>query len=60
VEHFIPCHFLGDPSTPLPAATATFPHSLLALTGVVDRLNISFNADPKPGAAHRVMVVEER
>lgn len=60
VEHFSPCHFLGDPNTPLAVASATFPHGLLTLTGVVDRLNISFNADPKPGAPHGVMIVEER
>jgi hypothetical protein len=61
VEHAIPCHFLGDPdATPPPGtAPATFPRSLLGLTGVVDKLRFITDGTPTlPQAAHGTLTVE--
>jgi hypothetical protein len=61
VEHVIPCHFLGDPdATPVPGTvSATFPRSLLGLTGVVDKLRITADGTPSlPHAQHGTLTVE--
>ena len=62
VEHLLPCHFIGDPDAALApgAGRATFPRSLLGLTGVVNLLTISFQGDPTPGAPHGNLVIERR
>ncbi len=60
VEHVIPCHFLGDPDAPpLGTVAATFPRSLLGLTGVVDKLRIVTDGTPvPPHAPHGNLIVE--
>jgi hypothetical protein len=59
IEHVIPCHFLGDPDTPLPATAATLPRSLLGMTGVVDKLRFVADGTPTPPQApYRNLIVE--
>jgi hypothetical protein len=62
VEHVLPCPFLGDPDAPPPpgALVATFPRSLLGLTGVVDNLRFIFDGAPAPGAPYGNLIVEKR
>jgi hypothetical protein len=59
-EYVFPCYFLGDPKRPARAAQAvTAPRNLLGLTGVVDKLRISFDGRPAGSAApHGNLVVE--
>ena len=56
-EYIIPCYFLGDPA----ASPATMPISLLGLTGVVDKLRLTFDGKPgRAGAPHGILVVERQ
>jgi hypothetical protein len=61
-EYVFPCYFLGDPdasfdpSNPPPA----FPRNLLGLSGVVDKIRISFDGSATPGAPYGNMVVEKK
>jgi hypothetical protein len=61
-EYAFPCFFLGDPDLPLgpqpPSAKA--PRQLLGLSGVVDKLRISFDGDPTPGAQYGNVIVEKK
>jgi len=59
-EHVFPCFFLGNPSVPLAAySPITTPHSLLGLSGVVDKLLITPDGRPGPGAAYGYLIVEK-
>jgi hypothetical protein len=59
VYHF-PCYFVGDPNAPAPpTATGMGPRNLLSLTGVVDKLRISLDGTPTPGAAYGNVIVEK-
>jgi hypothetical protein len=61
-EYAFPCFFLGDPGTPpdpkRPAAM--LPRNLLGLSGVVDKIRISFDGDPTPNALYGNMVIEKK
>ena len=52
--YYFPCHFVGDP-TPVPAA----PRNLLGLAGVVDKLRITFDGTPQPGAKQGTFALEK-
>jgi hypothetical protein len=59
-EYVIPCHFLGDPDQPPdPKASSAGPRNLLGLAGVVDKLRLTFDGTPTPGAAYGNLVVEK-
>jgi hypothetical protein len=59
-EYVFPCFFLGDPNTPLTAYTQqTLPHSLLGVSGVVDKLQITLNGTPSLGAMYGNLIVEK-
>ena len=49
-EYVFPCYFLGDPSRQAGRA-ATAPRNLLGLTGVVDKVRLSFDGKPAGAAA---------
>jgi hypothetical protein len=61
-EYVIPCYFLGDPSNPVsPTPAATALRNLLGLTGVVDKLRLSFDGKAVSAAApHGKLVVEKQ
>ncbi len=60
-EYIIPCYFLGDPDAAAPPLTQRqSPRSLLGLTGVIDKLRLSFDGDPAPGAPHGSLVIEKK
>ena len=61
-EYVFPCYFLGDPGKPVsPAQAATVPRNLLGLTGVVDKVRISFDGKPAGAAApHGNLVLEKQ
>jgi len=61
-EYVFPCFFLGDPARPPdPTARAsTLPRYLLGLSGVVDKVRLSFDGDPGPGAPHGHLIVEKK
>jgi hypothetical protein len=59
-EHVFPCYFLGDPdAAPDPNQPPVLARNLLGLTGVVDKLRISFDGTRSPHARHGIMVVEK-
>jgi hypothetical protein len=59
-EYVFPCFFLGDPGTPVTAYNPmTAPHNLLGLSGVVDKLLITPDGRPGPGAAYGYLIVEK-
>jgi hypothetical protein len=59
-EYVFPCYFIGDPDAPFdPQHPPKFPRSLLALSGVVDKIRFLFDGTPTPAAPHGVMVVEK-
>jgi hypothetical protein len=60
-EHVIPCFFLGDPDAPPFPSTKSpsAPRNLLGLSGVIDKLRITFDGNPGPGAAFGNLIVEE-
>jgi hypothetical protein len=57
-EFAFPCYFLGDPHAPATAAPKGS-RNLLGLTGVVDKLRISFDGTPSPSAPVGMLLVEE-
>lgn len=61
-EYAFPCFFLGDPSVaPDPnAPAARQPRHLLGLSGVIDKIRMSFEGDPGPGAPHGYLIVEKK
>lgn len=61
-EYAFPCFFLGDPHVaPDPNAPATSqPRHRLGLSGVIDKIRISFEGDPGPGAPHGYLIVEKK
>lgn len=61
-ENIFPCFFLGDPDTP-PSPTAppaSVPRNLLGLSGVIDKICISFDGKPIPPNAPYGHVIIER
>ena len=61
-EYVFPCFFLGDPGLPPDpnAPTATLPRYLLGMSGVIDKIRISFDGDPAPGARGTVSSLAPR
>jgi hypothetical protein len=60
-EYTFPCYFLGDPNKRITTVQgATVPRNLLGLTGVVDKVRISFDGKPAPAAPHGSLVVEKQ
>jgi hypothetical protein len=53
-EYVFPCYILGDPNVPLVGA-----RNLLSLTGVVDKIRLSFDGTPAPGALYGLLIVEK-
>lgn len=59
-EHVFPCYFLGDPDAPFdPKPPPMFPRNLLGLTGVVDKIRISFDGTADVDSPHGLMVIEK-
>jgi hypothetical protein len=61
-EYAFPCFFVGDPDTPPNpnSPAAHLPHFLLGLSGVVDKVCLSFNGTPAgPLAPHGYLVVDK-
>jgi hypothetical protein len=59
-EYIFPCFFLGDPDAMVPPQpSATGARNLLGLTGVVDKLRLSFDGTPAPGAQFGYLIVEK-
>jgi hypothetical protein len=58
-EYVFPCFFLGDPAAPAGRASNA-PRKLLGLSGVVDKLRISFDGAPTPNAPHGRITVERQ
>jgi hypothetical protein len=56
--YWFPCYFLGDPDAPLPP-NPTLDPILLGLTGVIDKVRLSFDGKPTPGAKHGNLIVEK-
>ena len=54
-EYIFPCYFVGDPGQ-APWAT---PRNLLGLSGVIDKIRISFDGTPVPGCPYGQMVLEK-
>jgi len=58
-EYVLPCFFLGDPTAPAGRA-ANAPRKLLGLSGVLDKLRISFDGAPTPYAPHGLLTVQRQ
>jgi hypothetical protein len=59
-EHVFPCYFLGDPDAPVdPQNLPMLPRNLLGLTGVVDKIRITFDGKPSSAARYGMLVVEK-
>jgi hypothetical protein len=56
--YWFPCYFQGDPDAPLVPNAPPEPN-LLALTGVIDKLRLSFDGTPTLGAPHGNLIVEK-
>lgn len=61
-EYAVSCHFLGDPDTPPDpsAPPAAIPKNLLALSGVVDKLRLTFDGTSSLTAPHGNLIVEKK
>jgi hypothetical protein len=61
-EYACPCFFLGDPDTPLnPNAPPTRePRFLLGLSGVVDKIRLTFDGTPAGILAPRGYLIVEK
>jgi hypothetical protein len=56
--YWLPCYFVGDPDAPLdPNAPA--PISLLGLSGVIDKLRLTFDGTSSLPAPHGNLIVEK-
>jgi hypothetical protein len=60
-EYVFPCYFLGDPDKPVSRAqTATISRNLLGLTGVVDKVRLTFDGKRTGAAPYGYLVVEKQ
>jgi hypothetical protein len=61
-EYVFPCYFVGDPKKSVRhAQAAPVPRNLLGLTGVIDKILLSFDGKPGgPGAPYGTLVVEKQ
>lgn len=53
-EYAFPCSFLGDPDVPMKE-----PRNLLGLTGVIEKLRLTFDGTPSGMAQFGVLIVEK-
>ena len=53
-EYVFPCYFLGDPNAPVPD-----PKNLLGLTGVIDKIRLTFDGTPSGAAQYGLLIVEK-
>ena len=59
-EHVFPCYFIGDPEGAFdPKQPPMLPRNLLGLTGVVDKIRISFDGRAGADCPYGIMVVEK-
>ncbi len=59
-EHVFPCYFIGDPEVPFDLnQPPIFPRALLGLTGVVDKIRLSFDGTADMDHPHGLLIVEE-
>jgi hypothetical protein len=58
-EYVFPCYFLGDPNKQA-ARPATASRNLVGLTGVVDKVRLSFDGKATPAAPYGNLVVEKQ
>ena len=54
-EYVFPCYFLGDLNTSLVPS-----RKLLALTGVINQIRLSFDGTPAPVAQRAILVDEKK
>jgi hypothetical protein len=53
-EYVFPCYFLGDPNVPNADAK-----NLLGLTGVIDKIRLTFDDTPSLASTYGVLIVEK-
>jgi hypothetical protein len=53
-EYVFPCYFLGDPNVPM-----MDPKNLLGLSGVIDKVRLTFDGTPSGAARYGLLVVEK-
>jgi hypothetical protein len=53
-EYVFPCYFLGDPNLTMPVAKR-----LLGLTGVIDKVHLTFDGTPSGAAQYGLLIVEK-
>jgi hypothetical protein len=53
-EYVFPCYFLGDPNAPM-----ADPKNLLGLTGVIDKVRLTFDGTPSGAANYGLLIVEK-
>jgi hypothetical protein len=53
-EYVFPCYFLGDPNAPV-----ADPKNLLGLTGVIDKIRLTFDGTPSGAARYGLLIVEK-
>lgn len=59
-EYLFPCYFLGDPNRPIsPVQSPVVPRHLLGLTGVIDKIRMSFDGKSSGAAPYGNLVVEK-
>jgi hypothetical protein len=52
-KYEFPCYFLGDPNVPL-----ADPKNLLGLSGVIDKIRLTFDGTPSAAANYGVLIIE--
>jgi hypothetical protein len=53
-EYVFPCYFLGDPNIPIVGSK-----NLLGLTGVIDKVRLTFDGTPSGTARYGLLIVEK-
>jgi hypothetical protein len=53
-EYVFPCYFLGDPNVP-----TMDPKNLLGLSGVIDKVRLTFDGTPSGAAQYGLLIVEK-
>jgi hypothetical protein len=57
-EFWFPCYFVGDPQARVSGQPGRLPRSFLGLTGVIDKLAISFDGRPREDALYGNVIVQ--
>jgi hypothetical protein len=55
-EYVFPCYFLGDPHNPAPGPST----NLLGLSGVIDKIRLSFDGTRSVGALYGHLLIEQQ